>query len=378
MGSRRCRFVLVAVAVAGLSLSTTAAAGPADGPLEEAAQVLRNTGVDLDVHCDLDPADCSPPGNVSVDPCGDGIPGACEGLDWACVETSGGESREAHVCTPSWLSCPDAVDCPQVDVGIDGAPAPVSVHCSVEIGHVDCNGTVGDGGGQSYAATVLGERSPSQPVEASASTGVRRDAMTGSGDALQAGSPAPSGQGVPIGGPVDRDVWAATAAAVIVGAGLAVLYRRLTRDDVLDNALRKRILDEVASAPGIHARELARQLDVSTSTVIYHARVLVDHDLLARREVGRRVAYFRRGDDDPRTQVVQAALSSEAKRRVVEAVSDSPASTISEVAERLDLHRSTVKHHVDALVEDGIVEARREGRCRRLSLADEVAQVFEG
>lgn len=169
------------------------------------------------------------------------------------------------------------------------------------------------------------------------------------------------------------------AAVTAAGLALFVLYRRLTRDDVLENDLRYRMLEIVGSEPGIGASQIAERLDVAVTTVLYHGRVLADTGHLVRKEDGGRVAFLATEDAETILErELVCAMKRTGKRDLIELLADDPGLNISEAARRLDRNRSTIKRHADDLVDLGLVVDAREGRSRTLSLDPKARALVDG
>lgn len=159
-------------------------------------------------------------------------------------------------------------------------------------------------------------------------------------------------------------------AAVAIAAGIWILYRRLSRDDVLDNDLRSRILGYVEADPGVHPSSLADDLDVAHQTVRYHLRVLEEFGEVELRSRGGNVHCFRAGVHDADDRRLAPVLTSASKRALLGLLVQEPGLCIAEAARRLDRDRSTVKRHVDALEDDGVVCSERRGSTRVVAIAD--------
>lgn len=164
--------------------------------------------------------------------------------------------------------------------------------------------------------------------------------------------------------------------AVVPLLAWAVLYRRLSDDDILDHDLRARIVEIVREDPGVHFAELADRLGVAKTTVLYHVRLLEEFGKLALDESGRETRCYT-PRHDRRVREMASWLRSEAKRTVLEVVAGSPGIHMSEVARRLDKDRSTVKYHVDALADAGMLETGSGSGTRSLSVPDEVREALE-
>lgn len=213
------------------------------------------------------------------------------------------------------------------------------------------------------------------------STGVRSD-VDDPGPRTQTESDSgPDEVPVPTGGLPSPDGPVLTVVAVGIPSGWAawVLYRRLRREELLDNEIRSALVDLARDHPGIHAKEAARRLDVADTTVLYHARVLSEQGLLVVRTDHRETTFFAPGDLATRLErQVAATLQQPAKRELMELLADEPVH-LSEAARRLDKHRSTVKRQADALLGRGLLTERPStpGEGRVVELAPGVEDALD-
>lgn len=76
--------------------------------------------------------------------------------------------------------------------------------------------------------------------------------------------------------------------------------------DPLELESRRRAYELVAATPGLHLRELARQLDQDVRTVEYHLRQLEKHGLVTPTDEGGFRRYFPRTADGRKAEVVDA------------------------------------------------------------------------
>ena len=159
------------------------------------------------------------------------------------------------------------------------------------------------------------------------------------------------------------------------GPGLLVLAGTIRNgnDDPLDNEVRAAIYDVVSENSGVRLTRLADELDVGTSTVRYHVRVLDDAG-----KVEAETIWGRRWVSVPTVErtdlVLTAALNEEALTSVFEVLTDLGPASVSELAATLDRAPSTVSHHLQRLASEGLVERKRDGSAVRTSLTDEIKE----
>ena len=132
---------------------------------------------------------------------------------------------------------------------------------------------------------------------------------------------------------------------------------------------RERIAAYVDRNPGVHFRGLVRDLDLAPGQVQYHLRRLTDeeHSVVAEELYGRTHYYppafsaWERG--------ALALVRRETARDALGYLMAEGPTPPGEVAEDVDVARSTLEWHVGHLEEQGLVEKRRESGCVTLALA---------
>lgn len=164
----------------------------------------------------------------------------------------------------------------------------------------------------------------------------------------------------PTGIPQDPPLLAAIAAVAALASLLAVLYRRLSRDDALSNPTRARVYAFIQTHPGATLGAIARALRLDRRTVMHHVGVLRDFDLVASAAVGARTRYYGNGgahtDLEKRMHV---ALESRKARAVVAFIVRRPGASTAEVAHATGLPWSTAAWHRARLERLGATSAGR-------------------
>lgn len=137
-------------------------------------------------------------------------------------------------------------------------------------------------------------------------------------------------------------------------------------------AARGRVLAFVARYPGVHAREVERELGFSSRLAQYHLDALEREGRVRRvREKG--YARFLASVDAARLDADDLKLlcilrRPPALRIVLQLLADGSA-TPTELAEALALAKPSVSYHLRALEAGGAVETRSEGREKRVTVA---------
>lgn len=241
------------------------------------------------------------------------------------------------------------------------------VHASWDLG-LDCggraDGSLPGGAASSNRTSVPTETRPYRPDVSTADAGTRPSRPADPTARTPTGVPSPPTAGTGPG--TDRLLVALTFALAAW-----ILYRRLSRDEIVGHDLRSRMIDRIEASPGRNASSLADELDVAITTILYHGRILAEADQVTVKRTGGEVQFYGPAgprDVDPETV---ACLRSELRQALLGLVADDPGIHVAEAARRLDVSASKARYHVDRLVEEGLIAAETTGRSKRLRVTED-------
>lgn len=127
---------------------------------------------------------------------------------------------------------------------------------------------------------------------------------------------------------------------------------------LLEQPMRRRLVDLIASRPGIHASELCREAGEPWGTVQYHLSLLHKGDLVRAVDAGRERRFFPSGMDPGRARLL--ALMNQGRRpEVAQFIRDHPGSRQVDVCDALDLSRKTFRNSVLPLVAENLIQEKR-------------------
>ncbi|WP_251343169.1 winged helix-turn-helix transcriptional regulator [Haloplanus halophilus] len=126
---------------------------------------------------------------------------------------------------------------------------------------------------------------------------------------------------------------------------------------------RERIRHHVAANPGVHFNELARELDLATGQVQHHLKTLRRADDVVAEPLYGRTHYYTPEYDAAERGAI-AVLRRETARDVLLHLIDEGPGPPGTVADDLGIARSTLEWHLDHLIEQDLVEKRRDDRDR--------------
>lgn len=127
--------------------------------------------------------------------------------------------------------------------------------------------------------------------------------------------------------------------------------------------VRDRIVSHVRENPGVHFNAVVRALDLAPGQVQYHVRDLRDAEAVATDEFYGRTHYFP-PEVEPWERGALALAHRETACDVLVCLLSEGPSRPAAVAERVGIARSTLEHHLDHLVECGVVEKERDAHNR--------------
>ncbi len=179
--------------------------------------------------------------------------------------------------------------------------------------------------------------------------------------------------------------WIADAVTAIVGGSLGIssLFPFLAppfaqgtlsapHENALEHPLRARILHTLQRSPGIHFRELQRQLGAANGTLRHHLRVLIKERTVTIVPVNGRTCYYAGAPaqveilegtgvtDEAKAAAMLPVGLSGVQRNIVNRLSNAPApASQAQLARDLDRSRATVHSAVSVLRRRGIVSYGR-------------------
>jgi len=127
---------------------------------------------------------------------------------------------------------------------------------------------------------------------------------------------------------------------------------------LLEQPLRRRLLDLIADSPGIHASELCRTAGEPWGTVQYHLTLLHKGEMVTSVEAGRERRFFPSAVD-PRKARLLALLHQGRRTEIASFIRDHPGSRQVDICDALDVSRKTFRSSVEPMVEEGLVNERR-------------------
>lgn len=141
----------------------------------------------------------------------------------------------------------------------------------------------------------------------------------------------------------------------------------LTLTDIFENENRLNLLREILNNPGIHQNELMRNCDLQKGQLQWHLDVLLKYRIIKKEKFGQYNLYF------PITSSIETIntfknlpTKSETTTKIFELIQKNPGITSSEISQKINLARNTVKYHIDKLSENNLISLKENGRKIKL------------
>lgn len=142
------------------------------------------------------------------------------------------------------------------------------------------------------------------------------------------------------------------------------------RGDPLDLPLRKRITEYVRRNPGVHFRQIVRDLDLAIGQLDFHLNALVKGEVLVKDSTAGNARFYVRDRFSKEERKALSILRREIPRGIVLYLLEKPGSTPSEILGNFSFTSATLSYHMRRLEKAGILTAEQRGRERHYSIVD--------
>jgi len=149
----------------------------------------------------------------------------------------------------------------------------------------------------------------------------------------------------------------------------APLYTKLNKGEILSHDTRSEIYTYLTENPGSNYVQLRSDLQLGSSSMVHHLRVLEREGLInSRKELGRRL-FFPRGSPLDPYHGSASLQPSGIQNQILTYLQNNETATSGEIRSALPLKRSTIHYSLSRLQERGLISCRKSGNRRYYSLA---------
>jgi len=156
------------------------------------------------------------------------------------------------------------------------------------------------------------------------------------------------------------------------------LYTRLRQDDMLDNEVRDNLYQFIMTNPGSNYSTIMRELNLKNGLFAYHLFTLErEKYIISQHEGIYRRFYPSNKTPDFQKNLLTSRIDNEMKAVIVRLVQKEPGLSQSQIAKQLGESRQRINYHVNKLVEDRVLNIRRNGRTSSLFLNPLYSKIME-
>jgi len=138
---------------------------------------------------------------------------------------------------------------------------------------------------------------------------------------------------------------------------------RLTLKEIFGNENRKKVIKLILKSPGIHHNELLRECNIQKGQLQWHLDVLLKYNIIRKEKFGQYSLYFPLMNSIETLESFENGLAkSETTTKVFKLIQKNPGISSSEISDKINLARNTVKYHVDKLSESNLILFKKMGR----------------
>lgn len=151
------------------------------------------------------------------------------------------------------------------------------------------------------------------------------------------------------------------------------LYARIEGKELLKHEAREEILDVLKREPGLCFQEIQDRVGLAPGTTKWHLNKLKGSSFIASMRDGRHTRFYPSGMDKTTLKAV-VAIRDPSRLALVRMVQRNPGINQGDLASAAGLAQSTASHHLERLIEEGLVDKRKDGRSNRYYIQDEMAK----
>jgi predicted transcriptional regulator len=135
-----------------------------------------------------------------------------------------------------------------------------------------------------------------------------------------------------------------------------------SEEKALELEVRRRIYEQIMAVPGIHFRDLQRKSRASTGVLDYHLHYMESRGLIRAAPEGKYTRYYVSGTTTDEDRKIMAALRIGGQRKILMFLLVNGETGVSDIANQVNLSKSTVSFHTKRLLAAGAV-SKRNGMC---------------
>ena len=146
---------------------------------------------------------------------------------------------------------------------------------------------------------------------------------------------------------------------------------KIIEKNILQLEPRRKIYSFILNHPGVHFREISREMKIPRSTLDYHLHYLKKNELILVRKSGLYTRYFVSQTIGRDEKKAFSVLRKKTALHIVLVLSMRHVLSRAELSKELEISMSNVSYHLKKLIQAGIVEKFKENKIIKYRLKDE-------
>jgi predicted transcriptional regulator len=136
-----------------------------------------------------------------------------------------------------------------------------------------------------------------------------------------------------------------------------VMYSKIRRENLLKNAIRKRIFDYIKQNPGKHYRAILNALNLPMGVLSYHLNQLERGQYIVLIKEGKFTRYYPRG-----SEIEVLFRMSDIQESILHVVKENQGISQTGIAGNMGVSRKVVNYHINILNRAGLITVEKRGR----------------
>ncbi|MFX0173028.1 MAG: hypothetical protein ACFE9L_14040 [Candidatus Hodarchaeota archaeon] len=148
--------------------------------------------------------------------------------------------------------------------------------------------------------------------------------------------------------------------------------RRISEVELLENEIRSQILEFLGDKgeQGAHLREIQREVGCGISSLLWHLQALDDFNLVTHEKIGKYHIFYVMGEKSIQTSEISLALKSNVAKDLCRVlIKINKPISLSKISQEIDVHHSSVQHHIKKLAELGVILIIKDKRRSMYTIA---------
>ncbi len=145
-------------------------------------------------------------------------------------------------------------------------------------------------------------------------------------------------------------------------------FHNISFEDIFENENRRKIIRYILAEPGIHYNDLQRKCSLTPGQIRWHLNILLEYHIIKKDRLGQYTIFSPNISDLEYENYNKKVIRSKTSLDILDMIEEKPGVIPSDLANNLDLKKSTISYHINKLKKKGFIYSRKEGRELKIFL----------